>query len=86
MVDGEVWVASSQAEKRAYLLGMSNLMTAAMAAGGTPASSPVARLHRATQRTTLDQAIARLDRWYGSNPDRRNEEVVDVLWLIFVRR
>jgi len=83
---GVEWTASSPPIKRAYLLGIANLMSAAQAVDPAIRNTAVGRLYKATRTTTIDQAMARVDRWYASNPDRKDQEVIDVLWLIYVGR
>jgi len=87
---GEEWSTSSTYVKRAYVLGVANAVSAEynvqQRSGHPPTNrqSAVPRFYRATEDTTVDEAVSKVDRWYADNPDKRNQEVIDVLWLIYV--
>lgn len=83
---GVEWTASSVSMKRSYILGIANLMSAARAVDPAVRSTVIGRLYNATRNTTIDQAVARVDRWYAENPGNKDQEVIDVLWLIYVGR
>ena len=79
MVDGKLWTESTQAEKKAFLVGISNLLNVEYAyqvRGINPPSneqSIVPRLYEKIDDVTLDQAIRRVDQWYAKNPDKMNK-------------
>ena len=83
---GVEWRASSVPVKRAYLLGIANLASAARHVDPAVRKTAIGRLYNATRNTTVDQAIVKVDKWYADHPDQRNQEVIDVLWLIYVGR
>ena len=88
LVTGEHWVKSSEPVKKAYLVGMANILQveAAHQAGNAPtdAQSIVARAVRGLRGHTLDGVRERLDRWYAANPDRLQRPVVETLWFEMV--
>ena len=79
LVDGKLWTESTQAEKKAFLVGISNLLNVEYAyqvRGINPPSneqSIVPRLYEKIDDVTLDQAIRRVDQWYAKNPDKMNK-------------
>lgn len=83
---GVEWQASSEAVKRAYLLGIANLMSAARGVDRRVRQTAVGRLYNATRNTTVEEAVAKVDEWYAKNPTHKSQEVIDVLWLIYVGR
>ena len=89
-VDGESWKKSAPILKRAYLIGVSNLMSAEYAVQkefGPPPDNQTAiqRLYEEIDEVTLDQAIERIDKWYKNHPDQLDMTVIEVIWLDMVR-
>ena len=88
-VNGTHWAASKKDEKLAYLLGISNLMSAdylLQSKGGKARGSAIPRLYEALANVSVEQAAAAIDAWYSANPDRQNEDVLDVIWLTLVEK
>ena len=85
LVTGEQWTASSEAVKKAYLVGIANLVqvqTAYFAANPpTDAQNFVPRLAKGMQGQTLDSVREGLDRWYAANPTKLKRPVLDTLWF-----
>jgi hypothetical protein len=89
-VDGTMWKKSAPILKRTYLVGFSNLLSAEYAyqkAFGPPPDRQTAiqRLYEEIDDVTLDGAIAKIDAWYGANPEQMDTTVVEVIWLQMVR-
>jgi len=88
LVTGELWVKSSEQLKRAYLIGIANIIqvdTAYQAASPpTDAQSVVPRVARGLKGQTLDSVREGLDRWYAANPDRLQRPVVETMWFEMV--
>lgn len=90
-VTGTEWIKSTPELKRAFMLGVSNLMSAehkVQAASRrrlTDKQTAIPRLWRAASTLTLDQAIAVVDKWYADNPDKLGETVIGVIWLTLVK-
>jgi len=88
-VNGEHWAASNKDEKLAYLLGISNLMSADHALqskGGKARGSAIPELYEALAGVSVEQAAAAIDGWYSANPDRKSEDVLSVIWLTLVEK
>jgi hypothetical protein len=89
-VDGTMWKKSAPILKRTYLVGFSNLLSAEYAYQkefGPPPDRQTAiqRLYEEIDDVTLDGVIAKIDAWYGANPEQMDTTVVEVIWLQMVR-
>ncbi len=86
IVNGQHWTKSSLAEKKAYLVGLSNMLDLEYAfqkRSGNPPSdkqSLVRRLYESTDSSTLDGAIAQIDGWYKANPNKQTRTVLAIIW------
>lgn len=84
MADGNDWQTSSELERRAYLVGVGNMLAAGNGydtkrlPGQENTFSRTAM--RGAQGTTIPQAMQRIDAWYRANPDKLNRPVLAVLW------
>lgn len=85
MVTGEHWTASTEAAKKAYLVGIANLVQVETAfyAANPPSDSQnfVPRLARGLKGETLDSVRQGLDRWYAANPGRLQRPVLETIWF-----
>ncbi len=97
MVSGEQWTKSTDAEKKAYLLGMANIIQVdnALQAANAPKTAPkhppknapkeaqsfLPRLSKGMEGQTLDGVRQNLDSWYAANPDRLKRPVLDIIWF-----
>lgn len=90
IVDGKLWAASSNAERKAYLIGASNFIVLEDAVQSeakkppTPYQSSVPDFYRYTSDVTLDGAIQVIDGWYTNNPGKTDTPVLTVLWKALV--
>ena len=70
LVDGKVWAESSATGKKAYIVGISNLMSIEYAyqknsnPQSTDDQSIIRRLYENSDESTLDGIIKRIDQWY----------------------
>jgi len=88
VVDGKIWLASTQAEKRAYIVGMVDTLVVQRALReehGLEASEWVARLTEALDALTVDGTIEKIDAWFKANPSRQGDPVLGVVWLSLVK-
>ncbi len=89
VVDGNLWAASSVAEKRAYLIGVANTVAVNRALqakrGKLDPNAPNNRFDRALDADTIDRAIDRIDDWYADNPGRKGDPVLGVIWQRLVK-
>lgn len=85
VVTGEHWTKSSEEQKKAYLIGIANLLQVETAYFGanppTDAQSFVPRFAKGLQGETLDSG---LDKWYAANPDRLQRPVLETIWFQMV--
>ena len=88
VVDGNMWLASSQPEKRAYIVGVVDTLVVQRAIrekNGLEGSEWVTLLTEKLDAMTVDGAIARIDAWFEANPSRRDAPVLGVVWLSLVK-
>jgi hypothetical protein len=88
VVDGNMWLASSQPVKRAYIVGVVDTLVVQRAIrekNGLEGSEWVTLLTEKLDAMTVDGAIARIDAWFEANPSRRDAPVLGVVWLSLVK-
>jgi hypothetical protein len=88
-VDGKMWGETAPVLKRAYLVGISNMLGAEylyQKEKGFPSDkkSSIRRVYEGIDEMSLDECIQRIDAWYEKNPDRKQESVMEVIWLDMV--
>jgi len=88
MVTGEHWVKSSDDLKKAYLVGVVNVLQVEhayeVASPPADAQSLVPRLAKGLKGQTLDSVRERLNRWYAAHPDRLQRPVLETIWFEIV--
>jgi hypothetical protein len=88
LVNGTHWTQSTAEQKKAYLIGIANVVQVELAYGAsTPvpdAQSLVPRLARGLKGQTLDTVRDALDRWYAAHPDRLQRPVLETIWFEMV--
>jgi len=88
LVTGEHWVKSTEEMKKAYLVGIANIIQIELAYGGAaPASdaqSILPRMVKGLKGHTLDSVREGLNKWYAAHPDRLQRPVIETLWLEMV--
>jgi hypothetical protein len=88
LVTGEHWTKSTEPMKKAYLIGIANVLQleAAYHAASPPsdATSVVPRFARGLKGHTLDTVRERLDNWYATHPDRLQRPVIETIWFEMV--
>jgi hypothetical protein len=88
VVDGTQWMNASSSERRAFLVGVGNMIAAETAyAKKTGAAAPPAGalITKAVSELKLPDIEARITRWYEANPDRRSMPVLGVVWQDMVK-
>lgn len=88
VVDGNDWMSSSGDERRAFLIGVANMLIAEAAYAKREGSSapPVGtRIAAAVSELKLPEIEARITTWYEANPSARSEPVMGVIWKSFVK-
>jgi len=88
LVTGEHWTKSSEQVKKAYLVGIANVLQVETAfEGASPppdAQSVVPRFVKGLRGQTLDTVREGLDKWYAANPDRIQRPVIETIWFEMV--
>ncbi len=88
LVTGELWTKSTEQMKKAYLVGIANVVAVEMAfAEGNPpsdAQSFLPRLVKGLKGQTLDSVRQAIDAWYAAHPDRLQRPVIDTIWFELV--
>jgi len=88
LVTGEHWMKSSDEMKKAYLVGIANIVHVQLAyEGTTPASdaqSILPRMVKGLKGQTLDSVRDGLTKWYAAHPDRMQRPVIETLWFEMV--
>lgn len=84
IVTGEHWTKSGNDLKKAYLLGIANLMQVEVAYLGNnqvpDQQNFVPRMARGLRGETVDSVRDKIDAWYTANPTRLSRPVIDVVW------
>ncbi len=88
LVTGKQWTESTEQTKKAYLVGIANVVQVDVAyhAGNIPPDTQtiVPRLARGLKGHTLDSVRDGLDRWYAAHPDRLQRPVIETIWFEMV--
>ncbi len=88
LVTGKHWTESSEQAKKAYLVGIANIVQVETAyqAGNAPpdAQSIFPRLVKGLKGQTLDTVREQLDRWYASHPEQLQRPVIETIWFEMV--
>lgn len=87
VANGTRWLQSSPEERKAFIIGASNMMALESAYAkkkGTQAPLAGTKAAAALEHMTLDQMTDRITRWYDANPSRRGTPVIAVIWMDMV--
>lgn len=88
VVDGNVWLQSSERERKSFIVGVTNMIAMEKAyaeRNGTPEPPAGARFAEQTGHLTIEQISERITRWYETHPDEQKTPVMKVVWLDMVR-
>ena len=88
LVTGEHWTKSTDEAKKAYLVGIANIVQveSAYSAPNPPsdAQSVLPRLVKGLKGQTLDGVREALNKWYSAHPDRLQRPVIETIWFEMV--
>jgi len=88
IITGKQWTQSTEPLKKAYLVGIANILQveAAYHAEHAPPDSEslLPRISKGMTGETLDSVRDQLDSWYAANPDRLNRPVIETIWFEMV--
>ena len=86
IVTGEHWVPSSLEQKRAFLIGVGNVLEIGQALAGDDYEklrgiSILPVLLEGLSGVGIAEMVEQVDAYYASNPDQVNRPVIEVLYL-----
>jgi hypothetical protein len=87
--NGHDWAGASVAEKRAFVFGIANVISAGI--GWDERHIPSGQMTFARRiapglaDTSLGEAVRRIDAWYAANPGRQDMAVMAVMWLEIIK-
>jgi len=88
LITGAQWVRSSDQMKKAYLVGIANIVQieTAYESGNPPPDSQsiLPRLAKGMRGQTLDSVRLGLDGWYAAHTDQLQRPVIETLWFEMV--
>ena len=88
LITGEHWSKSSEQLKKAYLVGIANVIQVETAYHATSppseAQSFIPRFAKGLKGHTLDSVREGLDKWYAANPDKVQRPVIETIWFEMV--
>ena len=88
LITGEHWSKSSEQLKKAYLIGIANVVQVETAYFGanppSDAQSFVPRFASGLKGHTLDSVRDGLDKWYAGHPDQLQRPVIETIWFEMV--
>jgi hypothetical protein len=88
VVTGVHWTKSSDDQKKAYLIGVANLVQVELAyEDKTPSSdaqSIIPRMAKGLKGQTLDSVREGLNKWYAANPGKLDQPVLETIWFQMV--
>ena len=88
LITGEHWTKSSEEMKKAYLVGIANVVQIEIAYQGANPSpdtqSVLPRMVKGLKGHTLDSVREALNSWYAAHPDRLQRPVVETIWFELV--
>lgn len=82
-IDGKVWLHSSNSDKRAFLLGVSNAVVLEYhlrTKRGEEPSRFVKGWVAAFKDSRWSEMVGKVDAYYASNPTKLHRNVLDVVW------
>jgi len=88
LVTGEHWTKSSEEMKKAYLVGIANIVLLEMTYEGanqaSDAQSMLPRMVKGLKGHTLDTVREALNKWYAAHPDQLQRPVIETIWFEMV--
>lgn len=88
LITGKQWTDSSEQTKKAYLVGIANVVQVDIAyhEGKPPpdGQSIVPRFARGLRGHSLNSVRQGVDRWYAAHPDQLQRPVIETIWFEMV--
>jgi len=88
LVTGEHWTKSTEEMKKAYLVGIANIVLLEMTYEGanqaSDAQSMLPRMVKGLKGHTLDTVREAVNKWYAAHPDQLQRPVIETIWFEMV--
>jgi hypothetical protein len=89
LADGHAWKKSSLTERKAYLVGVSDMIAVGKLYDEKKqpgiAGTFSRRAHKGMSGSTIPAAMTAIDDWYNRNPDQLDKPVLAVLWITIAK-
>ena len=88
LVTGKHWQGSTVQERRAYLIGVSNVISVGARVDTRQGREDTFALHaqKGLDGMRLDAAVSAIDAWYKAHPDQLDKPVLSVIWRELAKR
>ena len=88
LITGEHWAKSTEEMKKAYLVGIANIVQIELAYEGANAApdaqSILPRMVKGLKGQTLDSVREALNKWYAAHPEQTQRPVIETIWFEMV--
>jgi hypothetical protein len=88
LVDGNDWQKASMQERRAYLVGVSNVISVGARYDTKKGSTDTFAVNaqKGLAGTEFESGLAAIDAWYKANPGDLDKPVLSVIWRELAKR
>jgi hypothetical protein len=88
LVTGKHWQSSTVQERRAYLIGVSNLISVGARIDTRQGREDTFSLNaqKGLEGMHLEAAVSAIDAWYQAHPDQLDKPVLSVIWRDLAKR
>lgn len=88
LVTGKHWQSSTAQERRAYLIGISNMISVGARIDTRQGRMDTFSLNaqKGLEGMHLEDAVSAIDAWYKANPDQLEKPVLSVIWRDLAKR
>ena len=88
LVTGKHWQSSTAQERRAYVIGVSNVISVGARADTRQGREDTFSLNaqKGLEGLDLEAAVTAIDAWYKAHPDQLDRPVLSVIWRDLAKR
>ena len=88
LVTGKHWQSSTIQERRAYLIGVSNVISVGARVDTRQGREDTFLLNaqKGLEGAHLDAGISAIDAWYKAHPDQLDKPVLSIIWRELAKR
>jgi hypothetical protein len=89
LVNGKHWQSSTVQERRAYLIGVSNMVSVGACVDtrqGRDDTFFSLNAQKGLEGMHLEAAVSAIDDWYKAHPDQLDKPVLSVIWRDLAKR